>query len=526
MTPSSRPQRAASTAKMAPPPPRALAHDVHHTRPARAPPVERSDPPATWAAVTSRRPLHDAHITTDDSYLDVRVPSLRHHNWDFPPAPRNAIFVLSTTTHNALEDVGRSKASLRFALDLALKARSPLSADIVSDTIELCDQVRRVYSARFSPACFFKNIKTRESRPHNHRVEFDSSASDHSVEARRPRHREEPPSGRGKSKRVMTALTTDSDTRPGSPGTSDRENRPPRQVLPRVFHALDPMGSAPSSPPRISRTCGTHRNDSPHIHPGTRPNLGAHMPHENHLSSGPSHPQLTPQSLEMTTATTIAARNQHLASIGFLPRVDATPSDESIPPMAWDASPIPPRTLPHLCEPTPGPVLPSSYLMNNAIHHLQDGRSPATPNPYAQNRFFHDFVSKMQAEYRTLDSGRVPRVHPLQFSPHTDRTAATQILTQPMRDALLGIFDVADPSGSVIMRSPSWVPGWHAPLPKLTKASIVPNRDGTHTLHRVVDDLFAQLQERLASGVDGPAAFRTLLIDVTDYFDRAPSGAA
>ena len=204
------------------------------------------------------------------------------------------------------------------------------------------------------------------------------------------------------------------------------------------------------------------------------------MSHENHLSSGSSHPQLTPQSLEMITTATIAALNQHLASIGFLPRVDATPSDESIPPMARDASPIPPRTLPHLCEPTPGLVLPSSYPMNNAIHHLRDGRSPATPNSYAQTRFSHDFVSKMQAEYRTLDTRRAPRVQPLQFSPHTDRTAATQLLTQSMRDALSGIFDVAGPSGSVTMRSPSWVSGWHAPLLKLTKASIVPNRDDTH----------------------------------------------
>ncbi|CAM9898823.1 unnamed protein product, partial [Ascophyllum nodosum] len=146
------------------PPPRASAHAVHHTRPAQAPPVEQSDPSATWAAVTSRRPLHGAPIPTDDSYLDVRVSSLRHHNWDFPPAPRNAIFVLSTTTHNALEDVGRSKASLRFALDLALKAPSPLSADIVSDTIELCDLIRTMYSARYSPTWFSDNIKkARES---------------------------------------------------------------------------------------------------------------------------------------------------------------------------------------------------------------------------------------------------------------------------------------------------------------------------------------------------------------------------
>ena len=52
------------------------------------------------------------------------------------------------------------------------------------------------------------------------------------------------------------------------------------------------------------------------------------------------------------------------------------------------------------------------------------------------------------------------------------------------------------------------------------------NRDDTHTRHRLVDDIFVQLQERLASGMDGPAAFRTLLIDVTGYFDRAPRGAA
>ena len=76
------------------------------------------------------------------------------------------------------------------------------------------------------------------------------------------------------------------------------------------------------------------------------------------------------------------------------------------------------------------------------------------------------------------------------------------------------------------MRSPSWVSGWHAPLLKLTKASIVPNHDDTHSLHRLVKNLFAQMQERLASGVDGPGAFKTLLTDVADHFDGAPRGAA
>ena len=95
-----------------------------------------------------------------------------------------------------------------------------------------------------------------------------------------------------------------------------------------------------------------------------------------------------------------------------------------------------------------------------------------------------------------------------------------------MRGALSGIFDIAHPSGSVTIISPTWVSGWHAPLLKLTKVSIIANRDVTHTPYHLIDELFAQLQERLASDVDGPAAFGTLQTDVADYFDRAPRGAA
>ena len=76
------------------------------------------------------------------------------------------------------------------------------------------------------------------------------------------------------------------------------------------------------------------------------------------------------------------------------------------------------------------------------------------------------------------------------------------------------------------MNSPVWVPGWHAPLLKLTKAAINANRDDTHYLHRLVDNLFSQLQERMMTGSSGPAAFKILLADFADYFDRAPRGAA
>ena len=522
-------QPAAAPAMMAPPPPRASAHAVHHTRPIQAPPVGQSDPPSTWAADASRRPLQNTHTPMDDSYLDVLVSSLRHHNYDFPTTPQDAIFALVTTTFDALENVGRSKASLRFALDLALTAPSPLSVDIVNGIIELCELVQQMYSARYSPKWFSTAIKkTRESRTQNCPAQIDSSASDRSVEARQPRHREEPMRERGQTKRVMTALTTDSDTRPDSPGDTDRDKRPPRQVTPRVFHAPDPLSLAPPFPPRIARPWGTRGNDPPHLSPEPRPTLGTPMlPDENS--------KLTLQSLEIITVTTIAALNQHLASIGLLPRIAATPSGDPtantylLPPAPRDAPLISPRTLPvppRLAAPIPGPVLSSASTMNNAIHHLRDDGLPDSPSSHDQHRFPHDFILKMQAEYRTLDTRRVPRVQHQQFCPHTDRTAATQLLFQSMANALSGMFDVADPSGSVTMRSPTWVSGWHAPLLKLTKASFVPNRDDPQTLHRLVDDLFAQLQERPASGVDGPAAFRTLLTDVADHFDRAPRGAA
>ena len=157
---------------------------------------------------------------------------------------------------------------------------------------------------------------------------------------------------------------------------------------------------------------------------------------------------------------------------------------------------------------------------------LYDDSSSQTSSSLSPSGLRADFVAHMQAAYRTLDMRRVPRIQPLQFPPSADRTAATQLLIRSMRDVLSGIFDVADPSGTVTMDSPVWVSGWNAPLLKLTKAAINANRDDTHDLHRLVDDLFSQLQERLSSGTGRPAAFKTLLSDFADYFDRAPRGAA
>ena len=193
--------------------------------------------------------------------------------------------------------------------------------------------------------------------------------------------------------------------------------------------------------------------------------------------------------------------------------------------------------------PTPAPLQPPAPTTHPAIsiapapagpfphgppdeRTLCDDSSSQTSSNLSPSGLRADFVAHMQAAYRTLDMRRVPRIQPLQFPPSADRTAATQLLTRSMRDALSGIFDVADPTGTVTMDSPVWVSGWNAPLLKLTKAAINANRDDTHDLHRLVDDLFSQLQERLSSRSGGPAAFKTLLTDFADSFDRAPRGAA
>ena len=183
-------------------------------------------------------------------------------------------------------------------------------------------------------------------------------------------------------------------------------------------------------------------------------------------------------------------------------------------------NPAPVPTLPPPSEPV---VLTERDAAPPDERILNDDCSSLTSTSSSSFGLRADFVASLQVAYRTLDMRRVPRVQPLQFPPSAKKTAATQLSIRSMRDALSGIFDVADPSGTVTLTSPVWVPGWHAPLLKLTKAAIAPNRDD---MHRLIDDLFSQLQERMTSGASGPVAFKTLLTDFADYFDRAPRGAA
>ena len=114
-----------------------------------------------------------------------------------------------------------------------------------------------------------------------------------------------------------------------------------------------------------------------------------------------------------------------------------------------------------------------------------------------------------------------PRIKSLQFAPSIERTVATQLLLRSIRDALSGISNVPDSVGAVTLESPTWVPGWHAPLLMVMKDVFPLDHDDTHDLHRLVDELFRQLQERMISGTSGSAEFKMLLSDLAENFHRA-----
>ena len=286
----------------------------------------------------------------------------------------------------------------------------------------------------------------------------------------------------------MTALTWDSDSGSETPHGDDRDFRCHRQA-PRFYHAPDPNdGIGPPFQPRIARNSTVRLLAPLRLLPTHTPALESHASLAPTLLNEYFSPPTTYQLVDTITSAALAAVNQHLANIGLLPQ---TTLDSQLPaPSLARITPDPP-ILVQTYAPAPAPH--NMHYLDNDTRYLQDDRllhPSSTPSPPG---FGHVFTTKMQAEYRTLDTRRIPIVQSLQFSPHTDRTAATQLLVHSMRDTLSGMFDVADPSGSVTMRSPIWVSGWHAPLLKLTKASIMANRDDTQTLHRLVDDLFAQL---------------------------------
>ena len=291
-----------------------------------------------------------------------------------------------------------------------------------------------------------------------------------------------------------------------------------------------------------------HSHATPRSHPAPSHDAVLHRPHAVQRPATASlhdtvpHPRPATASLHDTVThhppraipAPLAPIAPSIGSVAPITEPSAIPARATFPPggsaaaipthIGYPMQPPVPTTHPAMSiAPTPAGPFPHGPPDERILY---DDSSSQTSSNLSPSGLRADFVAHMQAAYRTLDMRRVPRLQPLQFPPSADRITATQLLIRSMRDALSGIFDVADPTGTVTMDSPVWVSGWNAPLLKLTKAAINANRDDTHNLHRLFDDLFSQLQERLSSGIGGPAAFKTLLSDFADYFDRASRGAA
>ena len=136
------------------------------------------------------------------------------------------------------------------------------------------------------------------------------------------------------------------------------------------------------------------------------------------------------------------------AAVGMPPQM-AVPSDANPTHNGYPLTPLLP--MPALLQPAaptanpaisiaPAPSAPPDERI------LCDDSSSQTSSNSSPLGLSADFVANMQAAYRTLDMRRVPRIQPLQFPSTADRTAAVQLLIRSMRDALSGIFDVADPT--------------------------------------------------------------------------------
>ena len=217
-----------------PPPPPRPSSSTTTTR------TSRRTPPDTWAAAVSG--TYDPPIAPFDyAYLDVRMSAFRHHDEEFLRAVRDKIYDLSLAVFTALRPIRQTKAPLRLARDLASSQRSPFRPETIGDVLTLCDTVRQAYNTPSARPWFLTKIPQPRAAPRWHlHPQTDSSASDSSVGLNRQRQRDDPASGRGKAKRTMSALTTDSVSGSDDPHGTHDGYRHNGQASPRFYHAPDP----------------------------------------------------------------------------------------------------------------------------------------------------------------------------------------------------------------------------------------------------------------------------------------------
>ena len=209
----------------------------------------------------------------------------------------------------------------------------------------------------------------------------------------------------------MTALTTGSDSSSDAQRGAYDGYRHLRQVSPRFYHALDPDdGTEPPFPPRIVRNRLERRAPPPR--PRATSALAPRAQRETTPVNEDISPLHTQLSIKTITNATLAAVNQYLMSAGLLPHptVDPQPTELSL----TRAAP-PPSQLVQTTAPTP--TANSVQYLHHGTRCIQDGGLPHSANMVSPATFDHAFTAKMQAEYRTLDTRRVPRIQPFNFRP-------------------------------------------------------------------------------------------------------------
>ena len=154
---------------------------------------------------------------------------------------------------------------------------------------------------------------------------------------------------------------------------------------------------------RIDRRAPSSRPLTTHI-----PALVPHAQQGNPPVNEDFYPLPTQLLIETTTNATLAAVNQHLMSAGLLPRptVDPQPTEPSLT-----------RTAPHpsTLVQTVAPALATNNVqyLNYDARYTRDGGSPHSPSTASPTAFDRAFTAKFQAERRTHDTRRVPRIQPL-----------------------------------------------------------------------------------------------------------------
>ena len=498
---------------------------------------------APWSVVAARRPRQPPPTPRDYRYLDLRVSKLMFVNKLFPADTRKPIKELASDVDAAFRTQHMDKCHLRLAIQMATQDGTPLCDYLVDDILGLRDLLDRAHATP-AGAKWVREALSQAAAPRRP-TRTTSFGSDTSSSAG-PRRRDEPSSGRGNSKRATLTETSDSDDRQSR--HQGRHHPDKRQVT--IFHETDDDSDAPPFPPRIFRYSTRSRrphprvaapradstapvtNDLPSIQhiieaattaaiasvdhhlahlglcprPETASSHDTVHPHRSHATPAPIAPPppltglVAPTTEPSAILTHTSCPPVGSATVGMPPEIadpsGATPTHNGYPLTPPAPTPAPVQSA----VPTANPAISLAPAPSGTLTHgppderiLCDDSSSQTSSTSSHLGLRTDFVANMQAAYRTLDMRRVPRIQPLQFPPFADRTAATHLLIRSMRDALSGIFVVADPTGTVTMDSPVWVSGWHAPLLKLTKAAINANRDDTHDLPRLVNDLFLQI---------------------------------